>query len=58
MQTARAGLKIAVVERNARIGGGLHDGRARPARLSFQSSFQFLHGTPLIFANVWSSRCR
>ncbi len=43
---ARAGLKIAVVERNARVGGGCTHRRAGPARLSLQPAFQLLHGIP------------
>ena len=43
---ARAGMKIAVLERNARIGGGCIDRGAGAARLPLQSAFQLLHGVP------------
>ena len=41
---SRAGLRVAVPKRNARIGGGTSDRRAGAAGISAQSAFQFLHG--------------
>ena len=41
---ARAGMKIAVLERNGRIGGGCEHRRAHPSRLQAQPARQFLHG--------------